>query len=620
MAGSISVKRDTLRKAINDGRLSEPAVTLPDSSTLSERSQSDADAGLGMGTACTRPAERLRAAIGWSDGALTRFESCGDVPNGGVLCALPALLANGLLTGIEKLGLVNGYYTAKQVLLVMGLMFLSRLKKVEQLKGCSPGEFGKLVGLDRVPEGRCLRRKMDDLAGGGKVEEWSASLSRQWLEGQSPLTGFLYVDGHVKVYSGDNKLPRRFVSRERLCLRGISNYWVNDALGRPFFAIEKQIDPGLIQTLDGDVVPRLLEEVPNQPSEKRLADDKDLHRFVIVFDREAYSPEFFRKMWDSHRIACLTYRKNCSDKWPTREFRQVRTAMPDGETVEMRLAERGTLLGGDGVIWVKEVRKLTESGHQTAMVTTAKSLDAERAAPAMFTRWCQENFFGYAVKHFPVDLLTSYGMEKFDGAEKLVNPEWRQLDRQRNSAMGKLIRRRAKYQSMDSQVSADPNHKQYKKWLSRKAELLEEIQIYEDEVNELAERKRKTPHHITWDELPEAEKFMRMPSSRRSLVNTVAMVAYRAETALASIMQSQFPTLTSTKARVMLQSLFKRSADILPDYESETLHIRVHGASTPADNEKLSMLVEELNSAETIYPQTNLKIIFELIKSSELVT
>jgi hypothetical protein len=63
-----------------------------------------------------------------------------------------------------------------------------------------------------------------------------------------------------------SKLPRRYVSRERLCLRGITDYWVNDAIGRPFFVIEKQIDPGLLATLRDDIVPRLLQMSPINPA------------------------------------------------------------------------------------------------------------------------------------------------------------------------------------------------------------------------------------------------------------------------------------------------------------------------------------------------------------------
>ena len=78
-------------------------------------------------------------------------------------------------------------------------------------------------------------------------------------------------------------------------MRGITDYWVNDAIGRPFFVIEKQIDPGLLATLRNDIVPRLLKEVPYQPSEQQLNENPCLCRFVLVFDREGYSPHFFKK-------------------------------------------------------------------------------------------------------------------------------------------------------------------------------------------------------------------------------------------------------------------------------------------------------------------------------------
>jgi len=81
------------------------------------------------------------------------------------------------------------------------------------------------------------------------------------------------VDGHVRVYHGSQTaLPRRYVPRQRLCLRGTTDYWVNDALGRPFFVVEKVADPGLLETLRTDIVPRLLADVPAQPSPQQLQD------------------------------------------------------------------------------------------------------------------------------------------------------------------------------------------------------------------------------------------------------------------------------------------------------------------------------------------------------------
>ena len=125
----------------------------------------------------------------------------------------------------------------------------------------------------------------------------TAHLAGHWMGMAPDSCGYLYVDGHVMVYHGSRtKLPRRYISRERLCLRGVSNYWVNDALGSPFFSVERQIDEGLLATLRGDIVPRLLADVPGQPSDAELAENPLLCRFAIVFDREGYSPEFIGEM------------------------------------------------------------------------------------------------------------------------------------------------------------------------------------------------------------------------------------------------------------------------------------------------------------------------------------
>ena len=398
----LGVKYDTFRKAINDGRLIESPHTEA-VITKSSRNVVDAAAADGMGVACTRVGERVLASLGKLVGAAVNFETCLDVPKAGVLCALPALLANGLLNGAKQLlGKVTGYYTVFHVLLLLGFMALCRIKTTEKLRGHAPGEFGKLLGLDRVPEVRCLRQKMDELSADDGAERWAAHLSKYWMEQEPDSVGALYIDGHVRIYHGRlTKLPRRYVSRQRLCLRGITGYWVNDAIGRPFFVIEKEIDPGLLNTLRHDIVPRLLEEVPAQPTQQQLEQEPYRCRFVLVFDREGYSPAFFHEMWHKHRIGCLTYHKHPDEPWPQQWFSEHKVTMPGGEIITMPLCEMGSFVGsGKDALWMREVRKLTDSGHQTSLISTAFDLPHTQLAARMFSRWCQENFFNYMMQHY----------------------------------------------------------------------------------------------------------------------------------------------------------------------------------------------------------------------------
>ena len=471
------------------GGLHEPEGSVP-GSTKSDRNIKDAEAADGMGTACTRSGERILAALGLLNGAEIRFEPCRDVPYGGILCALPALLSNGLLSGIGTLGKLGGYYHGLHVLLLLGFMALARIKTAESLRGKAPGEFGKLMGLDRIPEVRCLRKKMDQLSRDESAERWAVELGRAWMEAEPESVGTLYVDGHMRVYHGHKtKPPRKFVSRQRLCLRGVNDYWVNDAIGRPFFVIDKVVDPGMLKVLREEIVPRLLDDVPHQPSKEQLDADPYLSRFILVFDREGYSPVFFRDMWRDHRIGCITYHKHPAADWPESSFTEQAVCMPRGETVTMKLAERGSLVGTTpDTIWLREVRKLTESGHQTSLISTAYGIEHTTLAARMFTRWCQENFFGYMMEHFAIDILNEYALEDLPDTEQVVNPLWRDLNRQRNSVQSKLKTRQVRFAELTLHPASKDEPSKLALWEKRKAALLEEIQGFERDLADLKAR------------------------------------------------------------------------------------------------------------------------------------
>jgi hypothetical protein len=96
-----------------------------------------------------------------------------------------------------------------------------------------------------------------------------------------------------------------------------------------------------------------------------------------------------------------------------------------------KLAERGTLIGSQQErLWVKEIRKLMDTGHQTSVITTNYKLGADKVAAQMFSRWSQENYFGYAMRHYNIDRLTDYQLTEFPDPEKLIiNPDRRRLER-----------------------------------------------------------------------------------------------------------------------------------------------------------------------------------------------
>jgi len=194
------------------------------------------------------------------------------------------------------------------------------------------------------------------------------------MQNEPDSAAILYIDGHVRVYSGSQtKLPQHYVAREKLCLRATVDYWVNAMDGQPFFMVTKEVDPGLMHVLEEEIIVRLEAEVPNQPEQHQLESDCYLHRFTVIFDREGYSPKLFQRLKNEKRIACLSYHKYPGEDWAEEEFICYETRLGSGTMVKMKLAERGTLLSN--TIWVREIRKLTDSGHQTSIVSTDYTSD-----------------------------------------------------------------------------------------------------------------------------------------------------------------------------------------------------------------------------------------------------
>ncbi len=562
-----------------------------------------------MGYATTRTLERVAAAIGRLGApAPAEFEAACDVPGGGVLAAVPALLAQGLLRRPASYQLPQGFYGIDSIFLVLALMALARIRSLEQLRYQAPGEWGKLLGLDRIPEVRTLREKVELLCKDlGRAKKWNAELAKEWMARQDSADLYFYCDGHVRVYHGEKTpLPRHYVARERLCLRATVDYWVNAMDGQPFLYINKEVDPGLVATLKNDVVPWLEQLAPKTAEQQqRLTEDPRAHWFTLVFDREGYSPELFAELFD-RRIAILTYHKFPKQDWPVEQFAPQRVELAAGQRVTMKLSERGTRLSNN--LWLREIRKLTDSGHQTAMLTTNFSAPMSVLAASMFARWCQENFFRYMREQYGLDRLVEYGTEMIPDITTVVNPQWRRLDSQVRSKTGQRHRLHARFGAMA--LSEGLSEDEVQTYQRRKGELQEQIQHLDVEIDELKQQRKQTDHHIPVKSLPEEERFTRLRTERKHFLDTIKMIAYRAETSLVSLLREHLAR--SDDARTLVRQIFETEADLLPDAMNKTLTVRIHHLTQAAHDQVLEKLCAALNETQTVFPGTDLTLIFKI--------
>jgi hypothetical protein len=463
-----------------------------------------------------------------------------------------------------------------------------------------------LLGLDRLPEVRTLRDKLGALcADGAPVRQWSGTLARAWMEAQPESAGTLYIDGHVRVYHGAlTELPRRYVARQKLCLRGTTDYWVNALDGAPFFAVTQAADPGLLRTLEELIVPRLLADVPGQPTEAELQADPWRARFTMIFDRAGYSPEFFQRRW-AQRIAVITYHKFPEGEWPAEEFTVQKLRLVSGEEVELALAERGVRLSNG--FWVREVRQREDSGHQVAMLASDFRRELGGVAVALFARWCQENFFQYMGRHYGLDRLVEYGTEPLPDTTPVVNPAWRRLDQAVRRARAHLARTQAQFGALTLPATTEPEtaarHEQ------EKGRLLEQITQQQTQWETAKGQRKATPRHLTLKELPESERFAQLRTTRKHFVDTIKLIAYRAETAL--VQGAREELARADDARALVRQVLSGPADLRPDPARQTLTVRLHRLSSAIHDAALEHLCAELTATETVFPGTDLRLIYE---------
>lgn len=558
-----------------------------------------------MGVGAQDVMGRVAASVGDLEFVSPEFQPVLDVPNGGVLLALPALLAMGLLKYTERFfSLPKGYYGLDSLFLLLAFMALTRLKSIESLRYCAPGEWGKLLGLDRIPEARTLRNKVQHLSQDEQAKGWSAELCRYWMELAPEQASVLYIDGHVRVYNGSQtQLPKHHVARQKLCLRATTDYWVNAMDGQPFMVVNQVVDPGLISTLENVILPELEARVPAQVQRIHAANLPYPHKMTLVYDREGYSPELMARM-KVRQVAVLTYHKFPGDAWPETEFVDRVLTLPNGQTTVIKLAERGVCLRNK--LWVREVRKLTERGHQTSVLSTDYQSDLTRIGAAMFARWSQENYFKYMREHYNLDRLANYSVETITDPIQVVNPAYRDLDGKVKSEVSKLNRMLSNFGAMHFEGTLDDE--KLETFLDKKANLREEIEQQNSLVEGLKMTRKETQRHVNVLDLPEDDKFKQLSTQSKHLVDTLKMIAYRAETAMANSVRENLSHPDET--RTLLRTLYKTEADLLPDKENKILTIRLHHFANAMSDKVIEKLCAELNATETLFPRTNLRMVF----------
>ena len=546
-----------------------------------------------------RSMDRLLAAMGLLEDATPLFAKSSSVPRAGVLLAIPALVASGLLSVAWKIyGTIGpAFYGLRTSLVAYVLLSLLRIPRPENLKEYAPSDLGRIIGLDRMPEVKTLRRKLARLASLKGSRELGREMAKHRIRQRGRLLGFLYIDGHVRVYHGQRPIAKGYDTRKRLAVPATTDYWINDRSGDPLFVVTADANRQMTKML----VP-LLEHIRELIGPTR--------HITIVFDRGGWSPKLFCKLLDMN-FDILTYRKGRVRRVNEKRF-ILREARLDGRRVKYLLHDQAVRFL-KGKLRLRQVTRLTEDGHQTPVLTSRWDLRDIVVAYRMFERWRQENFFKYMREEFLIDALTDYEVEPDDPTRPVPNPARKEVEKQLRLAQTKLAELQETYGSatLDYLEGRSPTMRAF---TVAEKKIHQEITEVRNRITGLIARRKSLPVRIPLAETPSGQEAVKLSTERKHLTNILKMVAYQIESDLLGQIRS-FYARADDEGRTFIQAALQSTAAVEP-VESE-LHVIVAPLSSPHRSKALAALCETLNQTNTQFPGTKLTMSFSVEQNQD---
>jgi hypothetical protein len=477
-------------------------------------------------------------------------------------------------------------FGVRAVTLTLFFLALCGNTTVEAAKFLRRWELGALIGTGRAPVVKTLRRKLAEMVSQSRSAELGRLLARRWVEQAVIATAYLYIDGHMKVYSGKRSLAHLWNSQRRMPLPGFATYFVGDAKGRPLLFVTDEVGPSLTQAM-----PAIIAEIRQAVGGRR---------FTVIFDRGGYDSKLFDWLL-AEGIDFITYQTG-EPTLPLERFSR-RRARFGGHRVYFAIAEDQVKINGSGP-WRRIVVR-TPDGHQTPIRTSLPArLPAAKIACLMFARWRQENLFRYMRQHYGLDQIISYALEEADGERMIPNPERRQL----NDQIAALRRLLSDTRSDLGRIMLDEPHVSGPDLIALKAER-EELMVlargFDEQVAERLAERKTLPKHVPVASVGQRQQ---LKLEQKTIIDRIKLTAYNAEEWLLERLLPHYPN--PHDARALLRSFALLSGEMRST--STSLTITLDAPDNPLHRRALRGLCADLNQLSTPFPGTQLPLVYHV--------
>jgi hypothetical protein len=610
VADAVGVSVTTVRRALAAPTTAEPAQQEQD-----QPQATVVDLPV-LPPAADRDGERAAARWGKLPHAEPVFAPAAQVPLAGLLLAIPALEATGLLScATQVFGcLPNGFYGLDTMLVEGVLRALAGEPRAEGATRVDPAALGRVLGLDRGPEVKTIRRKITDLAASGRAEELLAAMARRHvsrLDATNPdLLAVFYVDGHVRAYQGARKVAKTHLSRLKFPAPATVETWVSDASGDPVLVV--MAAPGASLAME---LRRLL------PDLRRAVGDQ--RRVLVGFDRGGWSPALFEHM-DAQGFDVLTWRKGLADDVDPDLFTDAAYQDETGRVHQWRVADTTVDLPvgeHDQVFTMRQVTLIVAnnktgreehpaaSTRQIHILTTRGDLPVEQVIYRMGSRWRQENYFRYARMHFDLDSHDAYATTDDDPTRLVPNPAKKKAHKQLLAARARYERALAATDAALLQVVTPLPGESVLITNADHDRLTTDLRAAESNLDAAQHAHRAIPARLPLAQVNPGQQVLDIQT--KLISHAIRIAAFNTATALARAIRVHTGYARANhEAHTLIRQALTGSGDIDPG--DGVLTIRLDPLPTQRATTAIAQLCEHLTATQTTYPGTDLILRYEV--------
>ena len=547
-----------------------------------------------------RGAERVLARFGLLESAPPVFTACARAPLAGLLLAVPALAATGLLETAHATygGLPNGFYSLDTMLCEGVFRALLGEARAEGAARVDPVALGRVLGLDRAPEVKTIRRKIGLLAEAGKAGDWMAAMAGRHVQARPEQAAVCYVDGHVRAYQGTRKIAKTHVPRLKFPAPATVETWVCDAAGDPLLVVMAEPAASLAGELR-----RLIPEL-----RAMVGDDR---RVLVGFDRGGWSPALFADL-QAAGFDTLTWRKGHTADIDEHAFAEHSHTDEHGRVHTWRLADTQVELEitegpRKGEVFAMRQVSLFDTARtrQMHILTTRADLPAAEIRYRMGSRWRQENHYRYGRIHFDLDSHDTYRAGDDDQTRMVPNPAKKSAYQQVEKARRALHSAETLRDRELLAASCPPPGATTVLTNTMIDTINADVHAAEATLDAALAAHQAIPARLPLAEINPDQQVL--DTETKLIHHAIRIAAYNTTRSLArAILTDTGYTRADDEAHTLIRTALAGSGDIIPDHD--TLHIRLDPLSAPRHTAALAELCQTLNTTDTVYPGTMLTL------------